>query len=162
MKMTMSTLSLTSHCKIDFSASPSWFRTIRQLVSTACCQCGFSDRDAGQVAMAVDEAMSNIYRHGYKGDTTGRIALSLLTENHPEPKISITIKDNAAQVDIKLIQSRDLSDIRPGGLGVHLIQTVMDNALWEKRKDGGMILTMSKSIKTQSTKDSKESSQING
>ena len=162
MKMTMSTLSSTSHCNIDFPASPSWFRAIRQLVSTTCTQCGFPDRDAGQVAMAVDEAMSNIFRHGYKGDPTGRIALYLLAENCPEPKISITIKDNADQVDIELIQSRDLSDVRPGGIGVHLIQTVMDKALWEKRNNGGMILSMSKSIQKYCSKSSEESSQING
>ena len=48
------------------------------------------------------------------------------------------------QVDVELIKSRALDDIKPGGLGVHLIQTVMDEATWVKREDGGMKLTMKK------------------
>ena len=102
-------------------------------------------REAGQVSMAVDEALSNIYRHGYHGSTEGRVRLTFTTLTTPLPTIRIVIEDDAKQVDTDVIQSRDLQDIKPGGLGVHLIQTVMDNATWVKRNEGGMKLTMSKS-----------------
>jgi anti-sigma regulatory factor (Ser/Thr protein kinase) len=113
----------TSECQIEFATCPKWFRTIRQLISAASTQCGFSDRDAGQIAMAVDEAISNIYRHGYHGSTEGRVRLNFFTTASPNAKITI---------------------IKPGGLGVHLIQTVMDTSTWIKRAEGGMKLTMSK------------------
>ena len=140
----MSTQTTTSHCKIDFPTSPTWFRTLRQLIVSASIQCGFSEREAGQVSMAVDEALSNIYRHGYHGSPEGRIRLSFTTSTTPLSKICIEIEDDAKQVDTDLIQSRDLQDIKPGGLGVHLIQTVMDQASWGKREEGGMKLSMSK------------------
>ena len=141
----MSTQPTTSHCNIEFPTSPTWFRTLRQLIASATIQCGFSDREAGQVSMAVDEALSNIYRHGYHGSTEGRVRLTFTTLTTPLPTIRIVIEDDAKQVDTDVIQSRDLQDIKPGGLGVHLIQTVMDNATWVKRNEGGMKLTMSKS-----------------
>jgi hypothetical protein len=49
-------------------------------------------------------------------------------------------------VDPTTIKSRDLDEIRPGGLGVHIITEVMDEVRWEKRTDGpiGMRLTMMK------------------
>ena len=78
--------------------------------------------------MAVDEALSNIYRHGYMGSTDGRVRFTYKTYTTPLPKIMIEIEDDAIQVDSNLIQSRDLQDIKPGGLGVHLIQTVMNHA----------------------------------
>ena len=111
---------------------------------TAAKQCGFTDQEAGQISMAVDEALSNIYRHGYKGAHDGRVRLTFDTSFEPETHISIEIEDDAEQVDTDLIQSRDLEDIKPGGLGVHLIQSVMCKATWEKRSEGGMKLSMSK------------------
>jgi anti-sigma regulatory factor (Ser/Thr protein kinase) len=63
--------------------------------------------------------------------------------------IRIVIEDEAQQIDPALIRSRDLDEIRPGGLGVHIIKTIMDEAAYEKRSDGkggtgGMRLTMMK------------------
>lgn len=94
--------------------------------------------------MAVDEALSNIYRHGYHGLTEGRVQLAFKTTCTPRPQISIEITDDATQIDTNLIRSRSLNDIKPGGLGVHLIQTVMDSSSWKKRPEGGMKLTMTK------------------
>ena len=94
--------------------------------------------------MAVDEALSNIYRHGYNGSTDGRVHMTFSAKTTPTATISIEIEDDAIQVDSDIIQSRDLQDIKPGGLGVHLIQTVMDTSTWVKRPEGGMKLTMSK------------------
>jgi anti-sigma regulatory factor (Ser/Thr protein kinase) len=47
-------------------------------------------------------------------------------------------------VDPATIRSRDLDDIRPGGLGVHIIHEVMDEVRYERRDSRGMRLTMVK------------------
>tara|TARA_X000001036_G_scaffold337060_2_gene316024 strand:+ start:1590 stop:2033 length:444 start_codon:yes stop_codon:yes gene_type:complete len=130
---------------IDFSTSPIWFKTIRSIIVSACTECGFSERLAGQVAMAVDEALCNIHRHGYQ-EEPGRARLTAKTAFSPHPSIFIEIIDEAEQVDAQTIKSRNLEEVRPGGLGVHLIQTIMDEATWTKRDSGGMRLTMRKTI----------------
>ena len=58
------------------------------------------------------------------------------------------IEDLASQVDPADIQSRDLDDIRPGGLGVHIIREVMDEVTWERRSPKGMRLTMIKRLQS--------------
>ena len=54
------------------------------------------------------------------------------------------IEDEAAQVDPAAMQGRELDDVRPGGLGVHIIREVMDEVVYSKRETKGMRLTMVK------------------
>ena len=58
----------------------------------------------------------------------------------------IVVEDRAKQVDPETIQPRDLDDIRPGGLGVHIIREIMDHVSYEKRDGGGMRLSMTKHL----------------
>jgi anti-sigma regulatory factor (Ser/Thr protein kinase) len=95
--------------------------------------------------MAVDEAICNIHRHGYAGEV-GKATLRIRTSSSPAPNIEIQICDEAMQVEKESIKSRKLDEVRPGGLGVHLIQTVMDEAIWAKREHCGMSLTMKKTF----------------
>ena len=65
--------------------------------------------------------------------------------------LEIVIEDDARQVDLDTIRSRDLEDVRPGGLGVHLITEIMDEAVYEHRAEGGMRLRMHKRLPTNDT-----------
>ena len=47
-------------------------------------------------------------------------------------------------MDPAVIKSRNLDEVRPGGLGVHIIKAVMDEVSYEKRNPIGMRLTMTK------------------
>jgi anti-sigma regulatory factor (Ser/Thr protein kinase) len=129
---------------------------------TSSLQAGFDDRVAGQVSMAVDEALSNIHRHGYKGDCTGSIILRVDTKSTPVPQIYIQIDDEACQVEKEVIKSRNLDEVRPGGIGVFLIKTIMDKAVWSKREEGGMRLTMSKTFSEQKLENPKLRTKTNG
>jgi anti-sigma regulatory factor (Ser/Thr protein kinase) len=60
--------------------------------------------------------------------------------------VSIVLEDEAKQVDPDQIKSRDLDEIRPGGLGVHIIRELMDEVRYERREHAGMRLTMIKRI----------------
>ena len=140
----MNTEITTTEFTIEFPISPTWFQTIRRLVSTASIHCGFSDRDAGQISMAVDEAMANVHKHGYQFDNSGRVTLQVITHIEPTARIDIQLDDETQDIELDSIRSRDLTDVRPGGLGVHLIQTIMDESNWSIRESGGMRLLLSK------------------
>jgi anti-sigma regulatory factor (Ser/Thr protein kinase) len=58
--------------------------------------------------------------------------------------LKVVLEDEARQVDPSKIKSRDLDEIRPGGLGVHIIREVMDEAVYERRDRVGMRLTLVK------------------
>jgi len=146
----------TSAFQIDFSVSPIWFRAIRGLVTSAALQCGFDHKIAGQVAMATDEALCNILRHGYQGDATGHVVLHVKTSVSPHPHLSIQIDDETIHVDIGAITPRDLDEIKPGGLGLHLIHSIMDDVAWSKLDHGGTRLTMAKTYTSSKTEKNSE------
>lgn len=154
----------TASVDLTIPASPVWFGTVRNLIVGISRDCGFSDRDAGGIALAVDEAMSNVFRHGYNS-STGVIELQLeaFSATQSDPcGISICIEDRGKQVDIDTICSRNLEDVKPGGLGVHLIQSIMDEATWVHREGGGMRLLLVKQGKMLNAKSPEPSPQTNG
>ena len=89
----------------------------------------------------------NIIPSGYDRRKDAPIWISLwpvASSNGIPSGLRIVLEDEAKQVDPSMIKSRDLDEVRPGGLGVHIIQQVMDEAKYEKREHGGMRLTLVK------------------
>ncbi len=109
---------------------------------------GFGEVDAHSLILAIDEALANVIKHGYDGDPNQPIAITLEPVRSADGRsgISVQVRDQGRQVDPKTIRSRDLSDIRPGGLGVHIIQSVMDEYNYSCPPDGGMLLKMVKYV----------------
>ena len=60
------------------------------------------------------------------------------------PSLQIVIEDEGRQVDSEQIQGRNLDDVKPGGLGLHIMREVMDKCEFEPREGKGMKLTLEK------------------
>lgn len=138
------------HIQLQMLSDPMLLSGAREMVLWVARRTGFNELDCSQIALAVDEALCNVFRHGYDRSTEGTIWMSIWPKAATETEqgsIRIVIEDEAKQVDPEGIKSRDLDDIRPGGLGVHIIKEVMDHAVYEKRAQVGMRLTMIKTIK---------------
>ncbi len=128
-------------------SDPTYLSGARDLVAAVARRLGFSEEGCGQIALAVDEALCNIIRHGYDRRKDAPIWINLwplAASNGSGPGMRIVLEDEARQVDPCQIRSRDLDEVRPGGLGVHIIQQVMDEAKYEKRDGKGMRLTLVK------------------
>jgi len=130
--------------KLEMLSQPRLLAAARALVGHLAQRIGFSEIQAGQISLAVDEALCNIINHGYDRRPDGRIWVSLWDLRHDTPGVKVVIEDVARQVDPATIQPRDLDDIRPGGLGVYIIREIMDEVVYEHRRDRGMRLTMVK------------------
>lgn len=135
--------------RLELVSKASYLCAVRSMISAVCNRLGFNNAQTSQVVLAVDEALANVIKHGYAGREDGKIDLYVCPFSVSErgPGIKFVIEDNAKQVDPAVIKSRDLDDVRPGGLGVHIIQRVMDFTKYEKRVGtvgGGMKLTLVK------------------
>jgi len=120
-------------------------RKIRDAVRVAVESCGCSDECAADVVMAVDEACQNIIRHAYCDDSSGAIELEI--ERFGEDLV-VSLRDFAPEVDPDEVKPRDLDEIRPGGLGTHLIREMMDSADFIRPESGGgNLLRMVKRIR---------------
>lgn len=115
------------------ACEPSEFASIREFIRRCASCAGFDEVTANQIVLAIDEAVTNIYRHGY-GECRGQeIGLHVYRE---EDSCFFEIIDHANCVDPEKIKSRNLEDIRPGGLGVYLMQSVMDDFRLDQSPEG--------------------------
>lgn len=133
--------------EVRLLSHPTYLAGARELVSGITRRLGFDDKDSGKIALAVDEALANIINHGYQRDPGRPIWIKLWAEASPGvPGVCIVVEDEAPHVDVAKICGRDLEDVKPGGLGVHIIKQVMDVADYSQREPVGMRLTMVKNL----------------
>jgi len=95
--------------------------------------------------LAAEEAVVNIITHGYK-DTPGMIAVHCLVA---DGLVVLTICDEAPYFNPLTIPPADIDtgidERRIGGLGVHLIRSLMDEVRYQQT-DKGNCLIMQKAI----------------
>ncbi len=135
--------------KIQITAHPEFLCVTRSAIRKANEIAGLTDKDIDSVTLAVDEALTNVIRHSYGGPCSKPILIqyNFIPQQGTDPAaLEIIIRDFGKQVDPKTIKGRDLDEIRPGGLGVHIIQSVMDKVEYSCPPEGGMQLTMRKFI----------------
>ncbi len=144
---TMAETSTEPEVKLQMFSQPRFLAAVRALVGTIAQRLGFNEMQCGPISLAVDEALCNVITHGYERRDDGRLWISFWTLNGDPAGLKIVIEDQAAQIDPSKIQPRDLDDIRPGGLGVHIIREVMDDVQYERRREQGMKLTMIKHLR---------------
>ncbi|MCP4671958.1 MAG: ATP-binding protein [Desulfobacula sp.] len=95
------------------------------------------------IILAVNEACSNIIKHGYKNDYNQKIEIRITLERDI---FTISIIDNGIKFDINSIEPRDVSEVKPGGLGLHIMQEVMDKVEYSKTLQKFNRLTMVKKL----------------
>ena len=117
---------------------------VRETLRSAARHCGFDVSATKELVLAVCEACQNVMQHGYAGQEPGDIILTLARS---ADGVIVQVRDFAATVDPSKIKSRDLDDVRPGGLGIHFIENLMDSAVFLPGDDGiGNVLQMTKRI----------------
>ena len=101
---------------------------VREFVSEAARTFGFADEEVSKIALAVDEACTNIIKHAYKFDPTRDIAITISRDNG---EFQVIIRDNGFQFNPSEIHSPDMREYmknyRRGGLGIFLMKSLMDN-----------------------------------
>ena len=130
--------------KLEMFSQPRLLAAARTMVGQLAQRLGFDDTQSGQISLALDEALCNVINHGYERRGNGRIWISIWDLSDDRPTLEIVIEDEARQVSPESIRSRELEDIRPGGLGVYIIREVMDDVHYEPRDTIGMRLIMRK------------------
>jgi serine phosphatase RsbU (regulator of sigma subunit)/anti-sigma regulatory factor (Ser/Thr protein kinase)/transposase len=96
--------------------------------------------------LAVDEACTNVVKHGYRGRQGGFIEITVVGNGH---EFSIAIRDTGRSFDLRNVKSPDLKMYvetrKRGGLGVFLMNQLMDDVRYRAGQDGN-VLTMSKHL----------------
>lgn len=94
---------------------------------------GFDAPQADQLALAVDEASTNVIEHAYRGDGSRRVELRFHDRGG---ELRVEVVDDGEGVDPGSVPEVDLarfaSERRTGGLGVHLMGRIMDSVTFRR------------------------------
>jgi len=125
---------------ISFCSRASRLRLLRSVMRDAAELAELDESQTDAMVLAVNEACMNVIQHAYGMAPDGQLDVSVIQERGA---LVIQIRDYADRVDVDQIRSRELDDIRPGGLGVYLMNTLMDECEFiEPPADGGNLLQM--------------------
>ena len=128
--------------EIRFLSASEHLQTVRCQARNALNGMGFANDELNCIILAVGEACMNIIQHAYGPDMKGEIILDIIDNGD---SVTFKLTDFAPPVDTSKIKSRCLTDIRPGGLGVHFIKEVMDHVELRNDPEGiGNVLIMIK------------------
>ena len=102
------------------------------------------------IQLAVDEAVTNIIKHAYKGKNKNNIIKIEL--EYKNKKFLIHLYDNGIKVDKKKIKPRNLDNVKPGGLGVHFINEIMDQTKYLSSNEWNNHIVLEKIINSNQKK----------
>lgn len=135
-----------SPVELKIMSTPRCLAAVRGAVEEMARFEGFGDMDSHGLVLAIDEALANVIEHGYGGEEGHPIVVTLTPMSSSDGRrgVSVIVRDHGQQVRPEQICGRNLEDVRPGGLGVHIIRSVMDEVEYSCPIDGGMMLRMVK------------------
>ncbi|MCK4938835.1 MAG: SpoIIE family protein phosphatase [Rhodospirillaceae bacterium] len=139
--------------KISVPARPESLKIVRRVVEGAVASCGLGKDTVQDIVLCVDEACQNVIRHAYAGIKPEKNKNEMIISVSSGQQILIIgIRDFAPRIDPDKVHPRELDDVRPGGLGTHFINEVMDKVEFKVPEDGhkdnrGNLLVLSKSLK---------------
>ena len=118
---------------VKIPSQTSYLALVRDLTKKMAEAAGFPAATADQVALAVDEATTNIIEHAYRGAADQEIELRFEDRG---PEFRVELIDTGHMVDPRTVPRVDLgkfvTERRTGGLGMHLMEKIMDSVTFRR------------------------------
>lgn len=109
---------------------------VRAFVRERASAAGFVAPALGEIELAVTEAVSNVMRHAYGGDTSQEVTLEVTVDDR---ELVIELVDQGSSPENLPKTMPDLDDPGPGGYGLYLIREVMDEVRWSRQPRGNVL-----------------------
>ncbi|HIV81445.1 MAG TPA: anti-sigma B factor RsbW [Candidatus Salinicoccus merdavium] len=137
------------YIEMKFPSSAEYVGLIRLTLSGVFSRVGATYDQIEDAKIAVSEAVTNAVKHAYTDNESGNILVGFAVFSN---KIEIIVSDNGQSFDYEQIKSElgpyneddNVNYLREGGLGLFLIETLMDEIV--VRKDPGVTISMTKYI----------------
>ena len=123
------------------STEPRLLHIMREVVRYYAREAGFPESEVYRLALAVDEAATNVIRHTYGNRPDGRLALEI---RNLHDRLEFVIEDTGPKVRSAAIRPRALDDVRPGGLGSFFIKSFTDSSSYDEAYTEGNRLRLVK------------------
>ncbi len=119
--------------RLVFPSETSFLGLVRDVTRKMAEGAGFDEATASQIALAVDEATTNVLEHAYHGAFGRPVELCFFGS---DAQFRVEVCDAGDRVDPREVPEVDLrqyaTERRTGGLGVHLMGKIMDSVTFER------------------------------
>lgn len=105
-------------------SEPRLLSVIRATTGQIALVAGFESKQVEHLKLAVDEVCTNIIRHTYKADPNQEMILVFTLFDNG---LKVDIQDFGKKVDPRAFHQRSEHRAKPGGLGLCLIESMVDN-----------------------------------
>jgi anti-sigma regulatory factor (Ser/Thr protein kinase) len=113
--------------RLAFPSDTCHLSTVRGQTRKFLAENGLDECAAEMLVLAIDEACTNIIRYAYEYERKPvRMDMERLND-----RVRFVLRDYGRKCDPAVIRSRALEDIRPGGVGVHIIRHVFDRVEYQ-------------------------------
>jgi len=114
--------------RIKIPSHPKYISRLRNIVGEVCEKMNFHYQQSMDLKLAVNEATANIIKHAYEGQTNKAIFIYFYI--FPD-RLEVAIRDYGKKVSPEQIKSRDLDDVKDHGLGVFLMENLVDEVAYD-------------------------------
>jgi len=118
---------------LTIPSQTAYLALVRELTRKMAETAGFPEETADRLALAVDEATTNVIEHAYRGDPGKQVEVRIEDRG---PEFRVELVDTGQMVDPRTVPRVDLerfvSERRTGGLGVHLMEKIMDSVTFRR------------------------------
>ena len=115
--------------QMRMASDPRLLAVVRSTVAEFAAAWGFKDEQCRSIALAVDEALSNVIRHAYKNRCDQEIELHCQAQ---AGCLEFTFVDHGESADPAKFCGQPLDEVALGGRGTHLIRQIMDEVCYER------------------------------
>ncbi len=137
------------YIEMKFPSSAEYVGLIRLTLSGVLSRAGASYDQIEDSKIAVSEAVTNAVKHAYGEDETGEVLIGFAIYSN---KVEIIVADHGQSFNYEEVkeelgpysEDENVNYLREGGLGLFLIETLMDEVYL--KKDPGVTISMTKFI----------------
>ena len=123
--------------EITIPAEIDYLVRVRNFIERTGLRHAFSHKEIHAIMLAVEEACTNIIRHGYQNMNKGKIQIEAIIK---KPSLTLTIIDQGQTYDPRREKAPDLARYveigKVGGLGIMMIRKLMDEIDYSVTKRG--------------------------
>ena len=122
---------MMDYIEIKIPAKPDYIGVIRLTLSGICNRMGYTYEEIEDIKIAVSEACTNAVQHAYSKDEDGEVIVGF---GIYEDKLELMVADHGKSFNFKqtkdelgpYTESSTVDQLTEGGLGLYLIETLMD------------------------------------
>lgn len=109
--------------KLEFTSHTANLALMRAFVRRFLATHPFSEKERTLMVLGIDEACTNVIRHAY--DLRDNQPMTLWVETL-RTCVRLRLRDYGAKTAPHTMRGRDHQEVKPGGLGLHLIRNAFD------------------------------------